>query len=375
MKQVRIGIVGFGAMGGQHAGYLTKNKVPKAVLTAVADTDPKKLELAKKKCGQDIQTFSCIEDLLAAKCCDAVILSVPHYFHPPYAIMAMKAGYHVIVEKPAGVYTKQVVEMNEVAKTAGVVYTMMFNQRTNPLYIKVRDLVQGGELGQIKRVIWIITDWYRSQSYYDQGGWRATWSGEGGGVLLNQNPHNLDLWQWICGMPSRVRSQVYYGKHRNIEVEDDVTALVEYPNGATGCYITTVGDAPGTNRLEISGERGKIVVENGKIKFSRLRVPEPEFNATYKGGLGKPEVWEMEVPLGKGSYTSHAGITANFCDAILDGKPLIAPGEEGIKGLMISNAIHLSSWTGGEWVDLPGAEEKFYQMLREKAGGSFISEK
>ena len=193
--------------------------------------------------------------------CEAVIIAVPHYLHPSMAIEAMETGLHVIVEKPAGVYTKQVEEMNAVAaKHPELVYCMDFNQRTNPLYKKVKDLIDRGDLGEMTRVIWIVTDWYRSQSYYDQGGWRATWDGEGGGVLLNQNPHNLDLWQWMCGIPKRVKSQVYYGKHRNIEVEDDLYALVEYENGATGCYITTVGDAPGTNRLEIDGTNGKIVV-------------------------------------------------------------------------------------------------------------------
>ena len=184
------------------------------------------------------------------------------------AIEAMETGLHVIVEKPAGVYTKQVEEMNAVAaKHPELVYCMDFNQRTNPLYKKVKDLIDSGDLGEMTRVIWIVTDWYRSQSYYDQGGWRATWDGEGGGVLLNQNPHNLDLWQWMCGIPKRVKSQVYYGKHRNIEVEDDLYALVEYENGATGCYITTVGDAPGTNRLEIDGTNGKIVVENNELNL------------------------------------------------------------------------------------------------------------
>lgn len=367
MDKVRLGIIGFGKMGSQHGKYLTKGEVPNAQLTAVADVDPARLEAARKICGDEIKTFSTAHELIQSGCCDAIIISAPHYFHPVYGIEGLKAGLNVLVEKPAGVYTKQVEELNEVARQSGKVFGVMFNQRTNPLYQKLRDLVQSGELGAVKRTNWIITDWYRSQSYYDQGGWRATWAGEGGGVLLNQNPHNLDLWQWICGMPSRVKSQVYYGKHRKIEVEDDVTALFEYPNGAVGCYITTVGDAPGTNRLEISGERGKIVVEEGKINFWRLREPEPEFNRKYRGGLGKPECWKCEIPV-KGTYTSHAGITRNFCDAILKGTELIAPGYEGIKGLEISNAIHLSSWTGGDWVDLPIDKELFHQKLIEKCG-------
>ena len=365
MDKVRIGIVGYGAMGSQHCGYLVKNTVQGGVLAAIADTDPKKLELASSRYGGAVKLFDSIDALIASKTCDAVIVAVPHYLHPDYAILAMESGLHVIVEKPAGVYTKQVKRMNEAAAQSSSVFAVMFNQRTNPLYKKMHELVHSGELGAIKRTNWLITNWYRSQSYYDQGGWRATWAGEGGGVLLNQNPHNLDLWQWICGVPKRVRSVVYYGKHRDIEVEDDVTAIVEYENGASGCYITTVADAPGTNRFEISGENGKLVAEDNKLTFWRLRENEPSFNRRYKGGLGQPEVWKCDIPL-KGNYTSHAGITQNFVNAILKGEALITPGAEGIKGLEISNAIHLSSWTGGDWVDIPVDDELFYKMLMEK---------
>lgn len=365
MNKVRLGIIGYGSIGSQHGRSIKAGKTPAVELTAVADIDPARLELAKSTFGEGLKLFNTASELIHSGCCDGIIIAAPHYFHPSMAIEAMEAGLHVIVEKPAGVYTRQVERMNEVAaKHPELVYCMDFNQRTNPLYQKVKDLLDSGELGEMKRVIWIVTDWYRSQSYYDQGGWRATWDGEGGGVLLNQNPHNLDLWQWMCGMPKRVKANVYYGKHRDIAVEDDLTALVEYENGATGCYITTVGDAPGTNRLEISGDNGKIVVEDGKLKFYRLRVPEPEFNRTYKGGLGKPEVWECEIPV-KGTYTSHPGIINNFCDAILKGAKPIAPGAEGIKGLQISNAIHLSSWLGGEWVDLPVDGDLFLEKLQE----------
>lgn len=366
MNKVKLGIIGFGKIGSQHAKQIMKGMMPLAEVSAVADTDASRLEEAKSICGEQIHTYDNSDALIQSGNCEAVIVATPHYFHPPIAIAAMNAGLHVLVEKPAGVYTKQVAEMDAVAKQhPELVYSMDFNQRTNPLYRKLKEMIESGELGEMKRVIWIITDWYRSQSYYDQGGWRATWDGEGGGVLLNQNPHNLDLWQWMCGMPKRVKANVYYGKHRRIDVEDDVTALVEYENGATGCYITTVGDAPGTNRLEVDGERGKIVIENDKMKFYRLRVPEPEFNETYKKGLGKPEVWECEIPV-KGTYTSHSGMIQNFCDAIGNGATRIAPGEEGIKGLQISNAIHLSSWLGGDWVDIPVDAELFLKKLQEQ---------
>lgn len=270
----------------------------------------------------------------------------------------------------AGVYTKAVKQMNEAAAKSDRKFGIMYNQRTNPLYQKLRDLIQSGELGEIRRTNWIITNWYRSQSYYNSGGWRATWAGEGGGVLLNQDPHQLDLWQWTTGMmPKRIRAFCHFGKYRNIEVEDDVTAYVEYENGATGLFITTTGEAPGTNRFEITGDHGKIVVEDGKLTFWRLRTPEPQFNAEFTGGFGSPECWKCEIPVEEGGGEQHKGILRNFTNAILHDEKLLAPGEEGIHGLTLSNGMYLSAWTD-DWVELPIDEDLFYEKLMEKVENS-----
>lgn len=369
---VRMAVIGIGNMGTNHAEYIQAGKVPAAELTAVCDINPKKLQAAKKRFGKDIDYFGDVESLLKSGKADAVLIAVPHYDHPPTAVKCFQAGLHVLTEKPAGVYTKQVREMNEAAEASGKVFGIMYNQRTNPLYQKLRQLIIDGELGEMKRMNWIMTSWYRSQSYYDSGGWRATWAGEGGGVLLNQDPHQLDLWQWCLGMPKRLRAFCYYGKHHNIEVEDDVTAFVEYENGATGVFVTTTGDTPGTNRLEVTGDRGKIVVEDGTLTFRRLEVPERQFNREYQGGFGEPDHWKCEIPI-TGVETGHPGITADFVRAIEQGsdggKGLLAPGEEGIKGLSISNAMHLSSWTD-DWVELPPDEELFYQKLQQRIAGS-----
>ncbi len=366
--QVRVGIIGIGNIGSSHARLIAEGRVPGAQLTAVCDIRDERLEWAKRNLGEQVQLFDAAEKLFAANCIDAVVIAVPHYDHPPLAIAGFKAGLHVMVEKPAGVYTKQVRVMNEVAATSGKVFGMMFNQRTNPLYQKLRDLIKGGELGELKRTIWIITDWYRPQSYYDSGGWRATWAGEGGGVLLNQDPHQLDLWQWTCGMPKRVRAFCYFGKYHDIEVEDDVTAYVEYENGATGLFVTSTGEAPGTNRFEISGDRGKIVIEDGRLTFWRLRVSERQFNAEYKGGFGSPEVWKCEIPI-VGDNSQHLGILRNWINGIRNNTPLLAPGAEGIHGLELSNAMHLSAWTDS-WIDLPVDENLFYEKLQKRIKNS-----
>ncbi|WP_338554940.1 Gfo/Idh/MocA family oxidoreductase [Paenibacillus sp. KS-LC4] len=368
MEKVRIGIIGLGNMGTGHARYLIEGRVEGAVLAAVTDVRPERLEQAAQEWGAELKLYSTAEELFSSGEVDAVFICTPHYDHPQQAAAALKAGLHVLIEKPAGVYTKQVREMNEAAARSNKVFGIMYNQRTNPLYAKLRDLITSGELGEVRRTNWIITNWYRSQSYYDSGGWRATWAGEGGGVLLNQDPHQLDLWQWTTGMmPKRVRAFCSFGKHRDIEVENDVTAYVEYENGATGVFVTSTFESPGTNRFEISGERGKIVIENDKMTFWRLRVSETEFNANFKGGFGQPECWKFEIPVSDGG--NHMSITQDWVNAILHGTPLLAPGEEGIKGLELSNAMLLSTWTDG-WVDLPINEDLFYEKLQERIRNS-----
>ncbi|UOQ86924.1 Gfo/Idh/MocA family protein [Gracilibacillus salinarum] len=371
MKNIRIGIIGVGTMGTRHMNYLQDGLINGATVTALYETTKERAEWLKEHVSSEIEVFTDEDAFFRSGMADAVIIATPHYDHSKLAIKAFEHGLHVLCEKPAGVYTKQVREMNDAAQASGKVFSMMYNQRTNPLYQKLRELIMDGELGEIRRINWIITTWYRSQSYYDSGGWRATWAGEGGGVLINQCPHQLDLWQWMTGMmPERIRAFCYFGKHREIEVEDEVTAFTEYENGATGVFITTTGEAPGTNRLEIAGDRGKVIVENGKLHFWRLRVPEPEFNRTYQGGFGSPECWKVDIPV-KGEETAHPGITQNFVDAIRKGTALLAPGEEGIKGLTLSNAMQLSTWLD-DWVSLPINEDLYYQHLQEKMKNSSV---
>ncbi|OKP91631.1 oxidoreductase [Paenibacillus helianthi] len=369
MTKVRYGIIGIGNMGRAHALSLLED-VKGAELAAVCDISPERLEWAVDQLPEKVKHFSTATAMFQSGAIDAVLISTPHYDHPPLAVEALGYGLHVLIEKPAGVYTKAVQEMNDAAAKSDRKFGIMYNQRTNPLYQKLRELIQAGELGEIRRTNWIITNWYRSQNYYDSGGWRATWAGEGGGVLLNQDPHQLDLWQWTTGMmPVRIRAFCHFGKYRKIEVEDDVTAYAEYANGATGLFITTTGEAPGTNRFEITGDNGKIVIEDGTLTFWRLRTPEPVFNAEFKGGFGAPECWKCEIPVKKGDGEQHKGILRNFTNAILFDEPLLAPGEEGIHGLTLSNAMYLSAWTDN-WVELPLDSDLFHEKLMEKVQNS-----
>jgi len=363
-----MGVIGIGNMGSAHAKSIADGIISGMVLSAIADISPERLEWASQNLPKGIALFNDADNLIKSGLVDAIIVSTPHYYHPPLAIKGFENGLHVLIEKPAGVYTMQVRQMNEIAKKSGKVFAMMFNQRTNCIFRKMKEIVSSGELGRIKRTNWIITDWYRSQSYYDSGSWRATWAGEGGGVLLNQCPHNLDLWQWICGMPSKIQAFCHEGKWHDIEVEDDVTAYAEYPNGATGVFVTSTADTPGTNRFEIMLDGGKLVCENNKLMLYKLEMREREFNATYKKGFGQPEFEKIDVET-DGENPQHNGVLQNFADAILFDKPLIASGCEGIHGLSISNAMHLSSWLG-KAVEMPLNEELFFNELTKKIASS-----
>ena len=370
MSKIKLGIIGIGNMGSGHASNIKKGECPEIELVAIADNDADRLEWAKQQSyGENISYYDNAIEMLDSGLIDSCLIAVPHYDHTVFAIECMKRSINVMVEKPAGVYTKQVKEMNETAENhPEVVFGMMFNQRTNCVYRKLKEIVESGEYGEIRRTNWIITDWYRPQAYYDSGNWRATWSGEGGGVLLNQCPHQLDLWQWICGMPKKVLAKMHFGKWHDIEVEDDVTAYVEYENGATGVFITTTGDAHGTNRFEIQMDKAKLVVENYKLTVEEYEIGEPEFSKINKEPFGNMKS-KVFVPETDGENLQHIGVLNSWADAILNGGKLVADGKEGINGLILSNAMHLSAFLGKE-IELPFDDELYYTELMKRIATS-----
>lgn len=375
-NKVRLGIIGLGQQGGAYAKFITDGLVPNMVIGAIADIDPKKRELAAST-YPDVPVYDDYIALLESGDVDAVVTCVPHFLHPEMGIETLKRNIHALVEKPAGVYTKQVKELNEFAASKPKLsFGIMFNQRNNPLYIKLQEIVDNGEIGAIRRSNWIITNWWRPQGYYNSSAWRATWGGEGGGVLVNQAPHQLDLWQWICGVPQSVYSKVSYGFRRDIAVEDEVTAVADYGNGVTGVFVTATHDIVGTDRFEILGDQGKIVVENSKTAtVTRLVKPERELSdgmgmedvmKLFTGQLNPAELYTTEVIEFESAWgAQHSGVLENFAANILDGTPLLAPGSDGIKGVRLANAIHLSSWTGTE-VGLDFDEDLFLAELNKR---------
>lgn len=368
-RKIRLGLIGIGNMGSNYIGKITGGQCPELELAAVADTAPERIEWAKNTLPSSVTCFDDGLKMLDSGLIDACMVCAPHYQHPAYAIACMQRGIHVMVEKPAGVYTKQVLEMNEEAKKhPETVFGMMFNQRTNCIYRKMHELVQSGKYGRIRRVNWIITDWYRPQCYYDSGSWRATWAGEGGGVLLNQCPHQLDLLQWICGMPVSVQCHMRFGQWHDIEVEDDVTAYLEYENGATGVFVTSTGDAHGTNRFEIQMDQARLIAENDRLSLLEFDVSEPVWTKTCTQPFATMPAHEVCVET-DGQNPQHVGVLNAWAGAILRGEPLVADGTEGLNSLTLSNAMHLSAFLGQK-ISLPLDSELYYEELMKRVATS-----
>ena len=349
MDKVRIGIIGMGNMGRFHANDLLDGKVPRGELAAVGSTSPHKLEEYKEK---GVQIFGSGEEMIASGAIDALLIATPHYQHTSLGVAALEAGLHIMVEKPISAHKADAERLIATAAARpDQVFGAMFQLRVEPRYQKIRELVQGGELGDLVRVLWIMTDWFRSEAYFQSGGWRATWKGEGGGVLLNQCLHQLDAMQWITGMPSKVRSHVGIGRWHDIEVEDDVTCYMEFANGASGAFITSSGETPGSNRFEIAGTKGRLILENDTLTLTRNEVPSDEWCKTSKIGFQKPETTVEEIPI-PGADAAHATLMTNFVNAILDGEALIAPGVEGLGSVELANVMVYSGLLN-ESVDLP----------------------
>lgn len=370
MDKVRLGIIGVGSMGAPVSQLIAiENQCPEITLAAICDNSQERREWAAKTYeGRDIPVFADAEELMKSGLVDAVYIAVPHYDHPTLAMKAFSYGLHVMIEKPAGVYTKIVREMNEAAEKAGVKFGIMFQSRTNPAYRKIKELLTSGRFGQIRGVTWLVSSWYRSQQYYDSGSWRATWAGEGGGVLLNQCPHNLDVLQWLCGMPMEISAACSVAQWHDVEIEDDVAATLKYPNGALGTFITSTGICPGSNRLEIATDKGTIILDNGVLTVHEIDKPLQEY-AAENSVVPKQRITTVTYEFFQEKISGHSIMLNAFAGAILHGTELIANGNEGINSLTLSNAMYLSDWTGKK-ITLPMDEDLFLEELNKRRATS-----
>ena len=385
---MKIAVIGMGNMGSQYAQMIAEGKIPGMELAAVTRVRKERWETLKDIMPQGLKIYESAQALYDAfdrgeVQADGVIIATPHYAHSEEAVQAFERGLHVLCDKPAGVYSRQAREMTEAYRKAaerknaeqrkaaeekpGLLYGFIFNQRTMPVYRKLRELVRGGKYGDLKRVNWVVTDWYRSNAYYTSNAWRGTWKGDGGGTLLNQCPHNLDLLQWICGMPARVQGFCHEGKYHPIEVEDEVTAYMEWENGATGIFIASTGEAPGVNRLELSMDNALLVCENGKIRVCELDKPEIEYRLGTGDPYGQPRGTWSTIDC-ENEQHPHEKVLQEFARG-----NMTASGKEAVYSLLLSNAIYLSSWekqmveiTKPDTEEERRFEQKFEKYLEEK---------
>ena len=358
-NNVRIGLVGLGNMGRAHKANLLAGKVKGLELTAVCD-----LEHMLTGIEEGLATFTDAAVMIASGKIDAIHIATPHPFHCAIGCQALEAGLHVMMEKPLAVHKAECEQLITAYQDKSKVFAAMFNQRTDPVYKKLKELITSGEIGQVRRVQWNVTDWFRTQEYYASGGWRATWKGEGGGVLLNQCPHNLDLFQWLFGMPSQVHGFCNFGRYHQIEVEDDVSAYFRYPDGMNALFVTSTGEAPGVNRLEVIAEQGLITLEDGALHFRRNRQPMSSFSDETLSSFGKPEVWDIDVPV-DGEAGQHIEILQNFTNAILHGEELISPATEGIHSVELANAVLYSAWQN-QTIELPLDSSAYASALEQR---------
>jgi len=356
---VRLGIAGLGNMGKYHAQLVSEGAIPGCCLAAVCDSDRTALTPFP-----DIPAFADAGEMIRSELIDAILVATPHYSHTTIGITALKAGLHLLMEKPLSVHKADCERLLRAHTNSRQMFAVMLNQRTDPYYQKIRQMVQGGELGRIRRIHWAITDWFRTRAYYHSSEWRATWAGEGGGVLLNQCVHNIDLFQWIFGMPSTVRSLCQFGRYHDIEVEDAVSAIFQYKDGTTATFVTSTGEAPGINRLEIAGENGLAVLEGDTFSFRRNEVPMSEFSVQSAEHYARPAVWDIAIPLPGHRGAQHAGILRNFINAILHGEPLLSPAQDGIHSVELINAM-LMACLEDRTVELPLKAAAYEKVLKK----------
>lgn len=363
MDKVRLGLVGLGNMGRAHKANILAGKIPGLTLAAVCD-----LPAALEGVPEDLPKFTDAGEMIRSGKIDAIHIATPHPFHCAIGVEALRSGLHVMMEKPLAVHKAECEELIKAHTDKTKVFAAMFNQRTDPVYRKLENLIDSGELGEIRRIQWTVTDWFRTQEYYASGGWRATWKGEGGGVLLNQCPHNLDLFQWLFGMPDKVHGFCNFGRYHQIEVEDDVSAYFWYRDGKNALFVTSTGEAPGVNRLEVVAEQGLVTIEHGRIHYRRNRTPMSRFSEETMSSFAKPEVWEIDVPC-EGEAGQHIAILQNFTNAILHGEELISPAVEGIHSVELANAVLYSAWQN-DTIHLPLDSKAYADALQQRIDSS-----
>jgi predicted dehydrogenase len=362
---MKIGIIGLGNIGRVHAKNLQDGLIGNAELVAVANQPIESMNDFK---GQGIACFDDAGELIASGLAEAVIVALPTHLHASIGIQALKAGLHLMMEKPLACHKAEGERILAAKQRDGQIAALMMNQRTHPCYVKIRQWMDNGEIGELQRVSWTMTNWFRPEIYYQSSPWRATWKGEGGGVLMNQCPHNIDVLQWLVGMPSKVRAHCAFGKYHDIEVEDEVTAYFEFANGATGQFSASTGESPGSNRLEIVGDLGSVITDGNTATLIRNSESVSSFSRSTDEMFGAPVTTEEHFTPAE-AVNQHAEILNNFVQAALGESELIAPAVAGLNSLELAGAMIYSTWIDDE-VELPLDAAAYEAAIQERIAQS-----
>lgn len=360
---VRAAVIGTGTMGRKYAQMIAAGHVPSMCLAAVVCRSQEAQAWARKTLPDTVQVWDSADALYtAADSFDAVLVVTPHKSHPQLVQQAFAQGKHVLCDKPSAGSIGPALEMNEAAQASGLVYGMMFHQRMYRKYCRLRELLQSGELGQVQRVMLENSRYFRTWQYHASSGWRSSWDGEGGGALLNQGQHLLDIWQWLFGMPESVYAMIPYGKYNNFLVDDEATLLMEYPNRQTAVLILSTGEGAYTERLEVVGSKGTALLEDDLLTVRRF-APDTE---TYRRTASCTERQQLQQTVTQEHFgpqeEPYPAMLQNFAQAVLEGTPLAAPGTEGVRALELTDAAYLSAWQGRK-VTLPLDAELFEREL------------
>lgn len=364
---IKLGVIGLGNIAKQHINNITSGAVQNCQITAICSRSGS--DLAKEI---NAVHFTQYQELIDSGLVDAVLIATPTLSHFEITQYALAKDLHVMLEKPIGLSSLEGEKLVALA-SAKTKFALMLNQRTDPTFKKIKAIFDSGVLGELQRTHWTMTNWFRPDIYFQVSDWRATWKGEGGGLLVNQCIHNLDIFQWICGIPSEITAFSEFGKYHNIEVEDEVTAYLRYNNKATGVFIGSTGEAPGVNRFDIIGDKGSLHFDFGQLIQKLNNQSTAEFCANTDEMFGMPKVTETDITTTE-NVNQHAIIMNNFIAAINHDEPLIAPAASGLASLDIANAMLQSTWTK-QAISLPLDRHAYQAQLNEKAAASQLRTK
>ena len=347
---MKLGIAGIGVIGESYLKLFKEGRIKEGEVAAVASRNTQRVEKILEKLNlQEVRVYGSLKEMLEKESLSGVIITTPHKLHVSMMKEALQMGVSVLTDKPLSSTRKEAEEMAVFAKDyPDLVKGVLFNKRANPIHKEIKKIIESGELGILRRALYEVTDYYRSHRYYEESGWRGTYEEEGGGVLMNQAVHQMDLLTWFTDLPKEVMAFLKEGSHRPMTTENDAYLHLFYEGGGVGHFITSTHESPGVHRLELSFDQGQILMENEKtLKITKLQEPEEDFSrkteTLFAHVPGTLEVKEFEPLEDK---EEHVRTIENFIRAIEGKEKIQSSLEEAVKSITLVNAAYLSHFTG-----------------------------